>query len=80
MELLKARKLVSYDSQKSDPDDLKSLLRLKKDLFLDCGLLYRKAYFKNTNKLVHQFVMPTQFRKRTVTVCHEDYGHLGMDM
>ena len=23
--------------------------------------------------------MPTQFRKRTVTVCHEDYGHLGMD-
>ena len=23
--------------------------------------------------------MPTKFRKRTVTICHEDYGHLGMD-
>ena len=23
--------------------------------------------------------MPTKFRKRTVTICHEDYGHFGMD-
>ena len=52
---------------------------MRKDLFLDSGLLYRKAYFKTTNKLVHQFVMPVQFRKHTVMVCHDDYGHLGMD-
>ena len=31
-----------------------------------------------TGKQVNQFVMPTKFRKRTVTICHEDYGHLGM--
>ena len=54
-------------------------MRQRKDLFLDNGLLYRKAYFKTTNKLIHQFVMPLQFRKRTVMVCHDDYGHLGMD-
>ena len=30
-------------------------------------------------KHVNQFVMPRQFRKQTVQVCHEDYGHLGMD-
>ena len=48
-------------------------------MFLDSGLLYRKAYFKATNKQVHQFVMPTQFRKCTVTVYHKDYGHLGRD-
>ena len=23
--------------------------------------------------------MPTKFRKCTVMICHEDYGHLGMD-
>ena len=23
--------------------------------------------------------MPSKFRKHTVTICHEDYGHLGMD-
>ena len=31
-----------------------------------------------TNKQV-KFVMSTQFHKHTVTICHEDYGHLGMD-
>ena len=54
-------------------------MRLRKDLFLDGGLLYRRAFFRMTGKQVNQFVMPTKFRKRTVTICHEDYGHLGMD-
>ena len=77
--LIRTNKLASYECQKTDPDDLKGLLRQRKDLFLDNGLLYRKAYFKTTNKLVHQFIMPTKFRKRTIMVCHDDYGHLGMD-
>ena len=77
--LIRTEKLASYECQRTDPDDLKGLLRQRKDLFLDHGLLYRKAYFKTTNKLVHQFVMPAKFRKRTVMVCHDDYGHLGMD-
>ena len=55
------------------------MLRLKKDFFLGKGLLYHKTFFKSTNKEVDQFVMPQQFRKGTVRVCHEDYGHLGMD-
>ena len=32
-----------------------------------------------TGKQINQFVMPMKFRKCTVTICHEDYGHLGMD-
>ena len=77
--LIHTEKLALYECQKTDPDDLKSLLRQRKDLFLDNGLLYHKAYFKTTNKLVHQFIMPTKFRKHTVMVCHDDYGHLAMD-
>ena len=79
VDLICTKKIASYECQKTDPDDFKGLLRLRKDLFLDNGLLYCKAYFKTTNKLIHQFVMPVQFRKRTVMVCHDDYGHLGMD-
>ena len=79
IELVRDKKMNSYNCQYNDPSDLKGFVRLRKDLFVENGLLYRKAYFKATNKQVHQFVMPTQFRKRTVTVCHEDYGHLGMD-
>ena len=52
---------------------------MRKDFFLDCQLLYRKVHFKMTNKQVKQFILPPQFRKRTVMVCHKYYGHLGMD-
>ena len=79
IELIRSKTLDTYDCLKTDPSNVKSLLRMRKDLFLDSGLLYRKAYFKTTNKLVHQFVMPVQFCKRTVMICHDDYGHLGMD-
>ena len=79
IDLIRGKEMSSYNCTGTDPSDLKGFVRLRKDLFLENGLLYRKAYFKATNKQVYQFVMPTQFRKRTVTVCHEDYGHLGMD-
>ena len=79
LDLFQSGQLSTYNCKKTDLDDLKGLLRLRKDLFLDSGLLYRKAFFRTTGKQVNQFVMPTKFCKRTVTICHEDYGHLGMD-
>ena len=78
-ELLPNGNLSTYSCQKTDPDDMKCMLRLRKEFFLSNELLYRKAFFKNTKKTVNQFVMPRQFQKRTVLVCHEDYGHLRMD-
>ena len=79
IELLESDQLGTYNCTKDDPVDLKCMLRLWKDFFLEKGLLYRKAHFKITDKHVNQFVMPQQFQKRTVGSCHEDYGHLGMD-
>ena len=64
---------------KEDPVDLKSMMQLRKDFFMEGGLLYRKANFKASGKQVDKFMMPQQFCKQTVRVCHEDYGHLGMD-
>ena len=79
IELCESGKLMNYGTTKEDPADLKSMMRLRKDFFMENGLLYRKTSFKTTEKQVDQFVMPQQFCKRTVRVCHEDYGHLGMD-
>ena len=75
IELLECDELLSYSCDKQHPSDLKCMLRLRKDFFLENGLLYSKAYFKVTDKHVNQVVMPQQFRKRTVQACHEDYGH-----
>ena len=72
LDLFQSGQLSTYNCKKSDSDDLKGLLRLRKDLFLDNGLLYRKAFFRMTGKQVNQFVMPTKFLKCTVTICHED--------
>ena len=79
IELLEMNSLLTYSCDKQDPSDLKCMLRLRKDFFMENGLLYHKAYFKVTDKQVNQFVMPQKFRKRTLQTCHEDYGHLGMD-
>ena len=79
LSLFQSEQLSTYNCKKTDPDDFKGFLRLRKDLFLDSGLLYRKVFFRMTGKQVNQFVMPTKFRKCTVTIYHEDYGHLGMD-
>ena len=79
IELCESGKLLNYDTTKEDPADLKSMVRLRRDFFMEGGLLYQKASFKASGKQVDQFVMPQQFRKLTVRVCHEDYGHLGMD-
>ena len=61
IELLESDKLGTYNCTKDDPSDLKCMLRLQKDFFLEKGLLYRKAHFKITDKHVNQFVMPQQF-------------------
>ena len=79
IDLIVDEKLSSYNPTKEDPTDLRCMLRLRKDFFMEKQLLYQKAHFKVTDKVVKQFVMPPQFRKRTVQVCHEDCGHLGMD-
>ena len=79
IELCESGKLLNYDTTKEDPADLKNMVRLRKDFFIEGGLLYQKASFKASGKQVDQFVMPQQFCKQTVRVCHEDYGHLGMD-
>ena len=79
LNLFQTEQLSKYNCKRADPDDFKGFFRFRKDLFLNSRLLYRKAFFRTTGKQVNQFVMPTKFHKRTVMICHEDYGHLGMD-
>ena len=45
LSLFQKEQLSTYNCKRIDPDDFKGFLRLRKDLFLDNGLLYRKAFF-----------------------------------
>ena len=48
--LIESTKLMTYTADKIDPADLKCMIRIRKDFFMEKSLLYRKAYFKLSDK------------------------------
>ena len=69
----------SYQIKKEDNRDFKILWKMRKQLVLEDGLLYRKFYSTRLGENIFQFVMPSKFRKKALSICHDDYGHLGVD-
>ena len=80
VQLLKSNKLSTYLVQEMDSSAMQILLRYKKDLFLKNGLLYWKAILKNHPEPVAQFVLPKRFIPKVILACHDDNGHLGMEL
>ena len=78
LQLVVANKHLQYKLQKDDNPGTRIILRFKDNLKLVDGLLYRKWVYKNEITYL-QFVLPCDFRKRTVISCHDQFGHLGMD-
>jgi len=54
--------------------EVKQILRKRKQLCLEDGILYRKA----SDKVLRIFV-PSHLRKKILTMCHEEMGHQGRD-
>ena len=60
------------------PSELKALIRLKKQLVLKQGVLYRRTTQDDT-KTQLQLVLPPSFRNKAIEGCHDQVGHLGQD-
>ena len=52
---------------------------MKGELCVENKLLYRKIFSSRLDQTIYQFVLPRSFRNRTISICHDDYGHLGID-
>ena len=78
--LLKSNKLSTYKAREIDSLAVRVLLKYRKDLILKNGLLYRKTNLKNHLEMVVQFVLPKQFIHKAILACHDDNGHLGMEL
>ena len=65
----------------SDLDDpeFRILWKMKGELCVENKLLYRKIFSSRLDQTIYQFVLPKSFRNRTISICHDDYGHLGID-
>ena len=70
---------LQYNTKETDPSGMRVLLKYRKDLWFNRGLLYRKVKLKVHDEMVAHFVLPKPFRKRVILACHDDYGHLGME-
>ena len=60
------------------PSDLKALIRIKKQLVLNQGILYRRTTQVN-RRTRFQLVLPPSFRNKAIEGCHDQVGHLGQD-
>ena len=78
LELVMANQHLQYKFQKDDNPGSRIILHFRDNLKLVDGLLYHKWIYKNEITYL-QFLLPCNFRKRTVILCHDQFGHLGMD-
>ena len=60
------------------PSELKALVRIKKQLILKQGILYRRTTQVNRRTRL-QLVLPPSHRTKAITGCHDQVGHLGQD-
>ena len=61
------------------PSDLKAFLRIRKQLKLKQGILYRKSQVSNNSRARIQLVLPSEYRPKGMAGCHDQIGHLGQD-
>ena len=60
------------------PLDLEAFLRIRKQLKLKQGILYRRLQV-TSNRARLQIMLPIEYRQKTMAGCHDQIGHLGQD-
>ena len=60
------------------PSELKALIRLKKQLMLKQGVLYRRVTPTDAKPRLQLILPPSQWNK-AIEGCHDQVGHLGQD-
>ena len=60
------------------PSELKALIRLRKQLVLKQGVLYRKTTQVNAKSRL-QLILPPSHCTKAIEGCHDQVGHLGQD-
>ena len=78
--LIKRHKLYSRKIKKGDSSVTKALLRMKGQLKLIKGVLYRKTILDNSaeRKPRLQLILPRHLTKKVLNGCHDQVGHQGI--
>ena len=60
------------------PSELKALIRLRKQLILKQGVLYRRTTLVDAKSIL-QLILPPLHCTKAIEGCHDQVGHLGQD-
>ena len=78
VEAIHHKTLEELKIKKDMPLDLKAFLRIRKQLKLKQGILYRKLQV-NSSRARLQLVLPTEYRHKAMAGCYDKIRHLGQD-
>ena len=78
IESMQNKTLKHLKIQGDMPSDLKALIRLKKQLLLKQGVLYRRVTPSDAKPRL-QLILPPSQRNKAIEGCHDQVGHLGQD-
>ena len=68
-----------YKYSKNEPSSMKSYVKVRADLDLENGLLYRRIRLKDHEMDTYQLVVPVAYRRVALELLHDKFGHLGID-
>ena len=75
---MKKKTLRTLKIQGDMPSELKALIRLRKQLLLKQGVLYRRTTPVDAKSRL-QLILPPSHRTKAIEGCHDQVGHLGLD-
>ena len=79
IQMIKNETWAHYRYGKKNPESMKSYIKVRSELMVHEGLLYRKLRLKNRDEDTYQFVVPTDFCRTALSLAHDSFGHLGID-
>ena len=69
----------TYRYSKQEPDSMKCYVKVRNELEMENGLLYRRVRLKDCDEDSYQFVVPVKYRTLALELLHDRFGHLGID-
>ena len=78
-DLISNGELEDYHMKPTDTESIRSYLKVRGDLLVLHGLIYRKIRLKNHDEDTYQFVVPKEYRNLALKLVHDSFGHLGID-
>ena len=79
IELIQNNEWSTYRYSKTEPSSMKSYVKVRADLEMENGLLYRRIRLKDHKTDTYQLVVPVAYQKITLELLHDKFGHLGID-